>query len=225
MAFSYPLAAEFFFDLLPVQNARFRLIQPQETNNLAKGEVLSADVGDAYWEGDVSLAPISGRDADQILSLLEALRVPGRPFEAYHPFRIGPRYDPLGTALASEAPVLEDVNTGNYANFKLGGLPDGFDICAGDLFSIDYGGRRHLHRVFDGRQARTTSAFSGYTQLSVMTMVPPLLPGFTEGQSITLVRPSIWAVLVPGSVNEGDQNGHKTSGISFQFRQTLRAYS
>ncbi|MBY6138523.1 hypothetical protein KUV26_03665 [Leisingera daeponensis] len=225
MALVYPLALSGFMDLLRVQEVRLDLDRPLQMNSLHGGELLTAEVAPPYWRGSIALAPMASRAADEVLTLLAALSVPGRAFEVCHPHRIGPAGDPLGAALSGFAPVIEAVPS-NAFSLRLGGLPQGYALSPGDMISFDYdpgtGTRRALHRVVEDRAATTLSAFSGY-RTGEFEVVPYVRPGAAAGAAVRLVRPACLGVLVPGSVSSGSTRGSVTSGVAFSWRQKLRA--
>ncbi len=225
MAMTYPLALADFMDLLRVVDARLELERPQQFNSLRGGELLAAELAPPYWHGQISLAPMPSRDADQVAARLEALGVPGRAFEICHPHRIGPRADPLGAALAGHSPVIE-VAPVQADQITIGGLPSGYVLSPGDFLAFDYdpgtGSRRALHRLVEGGAASGTSAHGGY-KAGPLEVAPYIRPGAAAGASITLVRPACLAVLVPNTVSSGITQGSVTSGVAFEFRQKLRA--
>ncbi|QBR35411.1 hypothetical protein ETW23_03905 [Leisingera sp. NJS201] len=220
-----PLALAGFMDHLRVQQASLVLERPQQFNSLGGGELLAAELAPPYWRGSVTLTPMQSRDADQLTSRLEALAVPGRSFEICHPHRIGPRSDPLGAALAGFSPVIEEVPA-DPGSLKLGGLPSGYELSPGDLLAFSYnpgtGQRRALHRVVEGATASSASAHGGF-QAGPFEVAPYVRPGVAAGASVSLIRPACLAVLVPGSVSSGISRGSVTYGLTFNFRQKLRA--
>jgi len=208
MTVSFPLSRADFFDLLPIQNMGFPTPAPQrQITGLGGGDILSAEVGPARWQGSVSLAPMKSRRADRLSVLLSTLENPGATFEAYKGNQIGPDGDRLGTALAAASVTISAFNT-SASTLTLSGLPVGLSLAVGDMVSFAYEGRRALHRFAqDGTGA--------------LRVVPHLRPGVVTGAAVELVRPYCVAVLVPGTVSHGSSSGGITSGMSFDFRQTL----
>lgn len=208
MAMTFPLSRAAFFDLLPIQDMGFPTPAPQrQISGLAGGDILSAEIAPARWEGAVSLAPMKSRVADRLSLLLAALENPGATFEGYKGNQIGPAGDPRGLALAGASVTVGGFNTA-ASTLTLAGLPPGLSLSVGDMVSFSYEGRRALHRFSE----------DGTGALEVR---PHLRPGLTAGVEAELIRPYCVAVLVPGTVSHGVTRGGVTSGMSFEFRQTL----
>ncbi|WP_239325698.1 hypothetical protein [Epibacterium sp. Ofav1-8] len=152
--------------------------------------------------------------------MLSMLEVPGRKFEACKSQQIGPAADPVGVALQGADPQILAVDPLDPQRLRLQSLPDGYVLQPGDLLSFDYdpgnGGRRALHRVVSGG----TSDSSGETPF--MTVTPPIRSGAQPGASVDLIKPFCLAGIVPGSVSYGTTEGNTTSGMGFEFRQSLR---
>ena len=217
----YPLTAAAFLGALPVSDTRFDLIHPRAVTGLNGGEVLTAELAPAYWRGSVTLGAMPKRAAAAIQAQLMALEVPGRTFEAFKAHHIGPASDPLGVSLGAAPVVLEAVRA-DRAALQLGGLPAGYALAPGDFLAFDYGsGRRALHQLVTGGAAGAASAFSGFATPD-MELVPHIRPGVSAGVAVTLLRPACWATLVPGTISTGITQHNVTTGIAFEFRQTLR---
>lgn len=227
MALEFPLSAADFLDRLPVREVRFDLFRPQAITGLAGGEILRAALAPAYWRGSVALAPMAKRQAAEVQALLHWLEDQGGAFHVHKPHQIGPAADPLGAGLAGFSPLLEAV-AGDPRQVKVGGLPQGYEISAGDFLAFDYDvgatTRRALHQVVRGAPANVASGLSDYTQTGFLHVTPHLRPPYATGGAVALVKPSALAVLVPGSVSAGITSHNVTSGMSFEFRQTLRGY-
>lgn len=219
MALIFPLAPVSFMDRLPVQEMPPLICEPRrQITGLGGGEILSAEISPALWEGSVSLAPMPARFAEEITGLLSALGAPGASFMAYRKNMIGPAGDPQGVTLGAAAVSLTAPDL--VANtLRLQGLPSGYNVAAGDLMAFTYGTsptRYALHRAL----TPGTASAGGLT--GVISVVPYLRPGVVAGASVVLVNPTFKAVLVPGSVDYGSTRNGVTSGVGFSFRQTLR---
>ncbi|WP_291732344.1 hypothetical protein [Leisingera sp. F5] len=221
MAMVFPLPRAEFLNLLRVQEVRFQLDLQRQITGLAGGEILSAEVAPPLWRGAVSLAPMKKRTAAEVQALMAMLEAPGRSFEAYKAQQVGPAADPQGAALTGFAPQLAEVHSADPARIKLNQLPPSYELSAGDFLAFSYdngsGARRALHQVVQGRAADATGATASY-----LTVTPALRAGATAGAAVDLLRPHCLAVLVPGSVSYGITRGNTTSGMGFEFRQTLR---
>lgn len=208
MTLTFPVSRAEFFDLLPVADISMPTPAPQRAlTGLAGGDIMSAEVAPARWQGSVALAPMKARLADRISVWLAILENPGATFEAYKRNQIGPAGDPVGAALDGAAVQLSALDTA-ASTVALSGLPGGLQMSVGDMLSFAYDGRRALHRF----------AQDGTGALRVQ---PHLRPGATVGTPVELIRPYCAAVLIPGSVSHGSTSGGITTGMSFEFRQTL----
>ncbi|WP_439137548.1 hypothetical protein [Roseicyclus sp.] len=221
MALTFPLSGSDFLDMLPVQDVQFQLARKAQVTGLRGGEMLSAEIAPALWEGRVSLAPMRARTAAEAQALIAALEVPGRKFHAFKKNQIGPAVDPLGTAIASASPVIAELHGTDPARLRLSGLPADFTITPGDFLAFDYnpgsGARRALHQVAQGR---TADASGETTQF--ITVVPQIRTGALMGAAVSMSRAHCVAVMLPGSVSYGSTRNNVTSGLSFAWRQSLR---
>ncbi len=220
MAYSQPATLADFFNTLPIQEVDFRLGRQRQVNGLAGGEILTADLAPAIWGGSMYLATMPKRRAAEVQAVLADLEAPGRSFEVTKPHQIGPASDPAGTLLAGASPAVAEVDATNAHRLKLSGLPAGLALVPGDFLSFTYdqgsGPRRAFHQVVQGQAANAQGS-----QAFFMRVQPLVRPG-TITTGVSLIRPPMLAVLVPGSVNYGTTFGNTTSGMSFAFRQTLR---
>lgn len=215
MAFTFPMTRAEFMDLLPVQDVRFFVGQQHQLSGTGGGEILKAEVAPPLWRGSVDLAPMSARAAAEIEALLATLEGPGASFEAYKKNQIGPKSDTLGAALSGYAPTLDFIDEAT-SEIKLAALPNGYSLSRGDFISFTYGTSQALHRLGRGRTADAL----GVT--FKIDLVPHLRPGAVVATAVELIQPYCKAVLVPGSVNFGSTRNGVTSGMAFQFQQTLR---
>jgi hypothetical protein len=218
MALVFPLAREAFLDKLPVQEVVMSCAAQLQQNGLRGGEILTAEVGPALWQGSIVLAPMPARQAAEVEALLAALEVPGRSFLAYKKNQIGPAADPVGAALSGFSPQIKSIDEAQGL-LQLQGLPVGYSISVGDFLSFSYGAtptRRALHRA---QEAVVADALGNTPAFQV---APHIRPGAAIGEAVELLKPYCKAVLVPGSVSYGGTRNGKNFGLSFSFRQTLR---
>jgi hypothetical protein len=227
MALSNPATKAEFFDLLPIQEVQLRLDRRVQVNNLGGGEILPAELMPAIWVGSVSLPPMPKRRAAEIQALLAALEVPGQVFQAYKAHQIGPADDPLGAGVGGAAPVIGEFHGSDPRLVKFAGMPSGLSLSEGDFLAFDYdpgtGVRRAFHQVVGGQAHAVPDGAGGYTSEFFTQLVPPVRPGAQLGAAVEFAKPHLLAVLVPGSVGYGITRGNVTSGMQFEFRQTLRA--
>lgn len=216
MTYPAQLSRADFLNRLQVQDVRFFLGRQDQINGLGGGEILKAEVAPALWRGQVMLAPMRSRAMAEFEGLLAYLEAPGRTFLAYKSNQIGPAADPLGAELNGYTPAIHAVDTAT-SEITLTGLPNTYEISPGDLIGFPYDGNRvALHRYIGGGTAGSLG------RTPALQVVPHLRPGATTGTAVRLVRASCVALTVPGGVDYGTTRNGITSGVSFQFQQSLR---
>lgn len=217
MAFTFPLTTAQFMARLPVQDITFDPSEAMEVSETGGGEILTADLGTRLWKGRVTLGDMTPTEAADVLPLIDVLRRPGASFMAFDISRPGPRADPKGTQLGAAVPTLNAVTGGR--DIRLAGLPSGYRISPYDYLAFSYGAnpaRRALHRV----AVSAVAASDGRTP--VFEVTPALRPGYAIGATVTLLQAACKAIIVPGSYQPGRRKATMTSGVTFDFIQTLR---
>ena len=217
MALTFPLAQTDLGDLLPIQSVTWELMRQQEFSGLGSGEGIAADMGPGLWEGDVSLRPLLHTDARAMAAKLDALDGAINSFYLANPLGWWPKLDPGGTVYGASTPVLDTIDD-NRKEVRISGLPNDYQLSAGDMFAIDYGSpsRRALLRLV----ADVVASGAGLTPL--VEVRPHLRPGITETLAVDFSRPAAKVKLVPGSVSQQMHSANRTR-ISFRVRQTLAA--
>lgn len=218
MAISFPLSRSAFLASLRVQKVQFFINRRDQMTGLGGGEILKAELAPSLWRGAVTLTPMKARSADAIEALIAMLEVPGRAFEACKPNQAGPVGDPLGDGLLGFTPTLHAIDEPG-STVRLSGLPVGYEITPGDMLSFSYGTnpvRQALHRFVEGGAATAVG------RTAPMTVVPHIRPGAIVGATVELVRPWCKGVMIPGTVSYGSRVNGITSGLGFQFQQSLR---
>lgn len=218
-----PLSIEAFADKLRIQSVKWHLQRYDELSGLGSGQIIAAQLSPPKWMADVSMAASVSTDIDHALgiqALVESLDGSLRAFYLYAPQSAFPQADPTGSILGSSSPTLHTIGADNRS-IRIGGLPSGYTITAGDMLAFDYGSnptRRALHRVVE-----TATASGGVTPL--FEIAPPLRAGASTGAAIHLRKPAAKMVMVPGSFDPGTSEGASrisiTTGMSFQAMQTL----
>lgn len=219
MAYAFPLTTAQFMSILPIREMVFDIPEALETSETGGGEILTADLGTRLWQGEVILDDMQRNEAAEVLAMLSVLRQAGASFTLYDVGRPFPRYDPTGSILGASTPTLHQVNA-NMRDIRLTGLPSGYRVNRHDYLAFSYGTnptRHALHRAVSLQQANAAGTFGGWLEVA-----PAVRPGFEIGASVSLIRPTCKAVIVPGSVNPGRRRATMTVGASFKFMQTLR---
>ncbi|WP_309086382.1 hypothetical protein [Chelativorans sp.] len=215
MTLNFPLPLTDFADLLSIETVAWKLERWDEYSGLGNGDVIAAELAPPRWSGDVSIAPMYNDDAASVQALIESLDGAINSFYLYAPQKAFPMADPDGTLLGSATPTIGSLGANNKS-LTVSGLPAGYVLTRGDLFSFDYGTnpvRRGFHRV-----AETVMASAGGVTPS-FEVRPHFRPGVTTGRPITLIKPAAKVFIMPGSFNPGTASGPITSGMSFQVMQ------
>ncbi len=209
MALSFPLTRTVFMNTLFITRMTFDLPVPVAMSRTRGGQINTAEIGEALWSGSISLLTNDMGEAQRLRTLLTALQVPGRTFDVYDAFRCRPLSDPTASDLGSE-----NITASSASSLTVGGLPNGFQITAGDYISIgdDTPNGRSLYRFTS--DATVSGGSSGAVE------VQPFVRGTPNG-NCTMNRPYCRALVVPGEVSFGEYRPGITEGISFRFQQTL----
>lgn len=218
MAYSFPLTTAQFMDILPIKEMVFDIPEAIETSETGSGEILRADLGTRLWRGSISLADMTSTETDEVMAMIDVLRRVDATFMVHDVRRPGPRMDVSGTALGSSAPTLRATNANNR-EIQLQGLPAGYQLRRHDYVAFSYGTnptRFALHRLASQANANG-SGQTGWLEIS-----PPLRPGAAAGLAVRLIKPGCKAVIVPKSVQPGRSKATLTTGVAFEFLQTLR---
>lgn len=217
MAQAYPLGASTFWSGLKVASARLYLPESLSHSRTRGGEILVADQGARLWAGSASLPVMRRHEADAVMAQIEALQNAGASLLVHPVPRIGPINDPTGSTLGAASPKIASLAI-NGRELTIDSLPVGYVLAPGDMLAFTYGSptKYALHRIVVG----STAGAGGVT--GQIEVVPYIRPGAAVGAAVALVRPSMKAVIVPGSVDAGTIDPVGRSGISFSFIQTLR---
>lgn len=235
MPLVFPLSVSLFANVIracaDADGQRFVLNEPVMSAGGGEGTIYTAANGSAMWEGTIRTVPARGAAAHRIEALMDALRGAGRSFLMWDMTRDGPENDPAGAVVAGRQLVIAALEA---SRLKIGaasgqpvikGFPPELRLLPGDPIGIRYGSnpvRYGYHRV-----APAATSY-GYDRnrpgRSVwVDVVPPIRPGATVGSAVTLYRPTLKAVPVPGSISGGESmSAGWFAGWSLDWRQTLR---
>ena len=218
MALTYPLTTAQFFQKLPIQSISFYLPEAVEINRGGAGEIFTAEVGARLWQGTVTLAPQKYATSGEDEALLALVQHSGASFYMYDHHRRAPLKDPTGSIMGASSPVIASLNA-NTRELTISGLPAAYVISPGDYIGFNYGSspvRVAYHQVVIGGTA------SGGGVSPSIEVIPPIRSGATVSTAVRFFQGPIKAVVVPGSVQRPTGARGLTSGLSFDFLQTLR---
>jgi hypothetical protein len=216
MPLTYPLTTAQFAQMLRIRQITFDAPEQLEVNRTGGGANLRARIGPQLWTGEVQMGRLTRDEAIEHEVLTQVLGGPECSFLVFDTRRPGPRQDLTGAILG--ASVVTIASTPNAREMTLTGLPSGYVLRRGDYLAFEYGAspvRRALHRVVD---PVVTANGSGTTPL--FEIYPLRRPGVIVS-SVTLVRASCKAVIVPGSLQSGRSEKTITDGMTFRWEQVL----
>lgn len=216
MALTYPLPLASFADILPAAEVAFHLPDVGMQNRTAKGEQLTADIGERLWQGRITLGKLTRAEAGRPETLIDQLRQGGRSFQIYDLYRPNPTLDPTGSILGAAAVTILALG-GDARELSLTGLPVGYTLSVGDMLSFAYGSLQALHRV-----VTTTVVANGAGQTALFEVQPAIRPGASAGAAVSLNKAWCKAVPVYGSIEEALRRRTITEGMAFDWVQTLR---
>lgn len=214
---AFPLPAAAFFNLLPIAQITFDLPETVSHSRTRGGDVLSADIGDRLWTGEVTLGKITHEEYADVRPLIDLLRGAGTSFEIHDPTRPYPRGDLGGATLGASTPGIAALL--NARELTITGLPPGYVISRDDMIGFQYAAapRRYaLHQVVTGAVA------NGVGTTPAIEVIPPIAPGVTVGEAVTLVRPPCKAMILPNSTAPAKARAIIRDGATFRWRQTFR---
>lgn len=213
MALTYPLSLAAFAEKLRIASAPFVLEEQHQLSGLGTGDVLAAQLAPSRWTAQVTLAAESHTRAREIQALIESLDGPVQSFYLYCPTNCYPAADPGGAVLGASTVTIHTVGANNRS-LRLGGLPVGYKITAGDAMHYDYGNnpvRRAYHR------AAETVVADGAGVTPLFDLSHHLRPGAIAGLAVTLKKPAAKMFRKPGPLSVSHTATHST--ISFEVMQ------
>ncbi|MCC0013867.1 MAG: hypothetical protein H6881_08315 [Rhodobiaceae bacterium] len=216
MAYTFPLAATVFADLLSIAQVRFWLPSRQEVSGLGSGLIIAAELSPPLWMAEVSLAPMEEADAGRVQAIIETLDGAINEFYLYNPRRKYPLDDPDGSTIGASAVKIKANQNGKELQLK--SLPAGYTLKAGDFLSWSYNSMTMFHRISEDATA-DGSGNTGWFEVR-----PHLIASSAAADTaVSLKKPAMRAIMVPGSFDPGTTRPPViTEGMSFQAIQSFR---
>jgi hypothetical protein len=209
MALTFPLALADFADVIGIQTVKWQLNDNRELSGMGTGQILQADLAPALWSAEVTLRPWRTNDAREIEAKINAVVRSIGSFYLYDPRKAVPK---SGAAALSGKTVSINAKA-DAKSLSLKGLPSAYALTAGDYLSFDYG--TSTRRWFGEIAESVTADSSGDT---ASFEVSPYLPTDAAADiEVTLVKPAMKAIIVPGSLQVQYAAGFTT--ISFNVMQ------
>lgn len=181
-----PLA--FLSDRLGLTSVEFDILRRDELSGTGDGRIFQAQLAAPIWTVSLVLHEVDWPTSRGIDARIRALNGSSVPFLFADPTYRGPAKDPGGVVLAG---AVVTVSAKSAAGISLVGLPEGYQLVAGDRMSIAYGtDRLYLGEVYDDRAA-------GETVMAEVPVFPALPMGLEVGAVVTLVRPVLKVIVPP----------------------------
>lgn len=196
MALSYP------FDLLdsfPGWSTEFDLLYRQEFSRTAGGVTLAKDFGTPLWKASISSRSLKPNELDAWRAKLKTLegslqQFMGRPFSRCYPIAY-----PNGTGIGDVSNVTIASINDNNKSYQLSGLPAGYKTSVGDYQQVG----TKLYQVVD-------------VDGQDIEVRPHLAPGTTVGNVVSLIKPSVPMIIMPGTLTTSAELSTGRGTISFQ---------
>lgn len=217
MAYTFPMPLADFFNHIPIASASFGLGEAMEYAETVGGEILTAELGNRLWKAEITVAPNRYAPVEQVKARLNVLRYPGRSLLVHSMPLVAPQYDPDGSILGASTVRLANVYSNNR-EIRLSGLPNGYILQYGDFIGWQYGSnptRYALHQV-----ANKVTAAGGIADRVEVT--PFIESGWVANQTVTLIKPVMKAIVIPGSTDVGSFGAQIADGVKFTVYQTFR---
>lgn len=216
MAITYPLSLAELFDRMAFEQQPWVLRKFEEMSGSGGGEWLTVKLSPDLWEVECRSTEMEFRDA---LALRSRLHLIGhsQAFYMCDVFRQYPQSDPTGSIHGSSTPQVKAVDSGREA-MSIKGLPIGYVVSIGDLFSITAGSPSRTVLI----EAAETVTADGSGDTAVFAVAPALRPWVAADDAVDLMRPAAKMKIVPGTLRIEDV-GAALTRVAFTARQALQA--
>ncbi|HWD14342.1 MAG TPA: hypothetical protein VG519_13410 [Pseudochrobactrum sp.] len=196
MVISYPFN---LLDSFPGWSTEFDLFYRQEYSRTAGGATIGKDFGTPLWKANFATRSLKPNELDVWRARLKTLegslqQFMGRPFSRCYPIAY-----PNGNGMGDVSNVkIANLNENNKA-YRLSGLPVGYQTSVGDYQQI--GNKLYQVVDVDGQD---------------IEIRPHLAPGTAVGNVVTLIKPSVPMIIMPGTLTTSAELSTGRGTISFQ---------
>ncbi|WP_444668488.1 hypothetical protein [Cereibacter changlensis] len=203
-----------FQDKIKIAGFTFDLSENLVSSRNGAGAVLVSSLGPRLWGGSLQLTPHHHATMNSMLSAVRQVQTAGNYFQFSPPSNDYPQSDKTGAILGTSTPVL--ANTASGYNLRITGLPIGYVLTSGDLFSIVQNGTSRIHQIAE-------TAVANISGILNTTMVNPFRANSVpaNGTAVKLIRPEVTCRFVPGSFKSGAISLGHVEGCSFDFIQAV----
>jgi hypothetical protein len=215
MVATFPLPLSSISNGLKIVSGLWMPRRFDEVSGLGSSELLTSQLAPPVWYSTVEAAPMQMDEFRRLRSKLMLLDGAMNTFLFASPEAMYPQSDQNGTVLGANTVQVHTVG-GDGKTLRLKGLPAGYDITAGDFFSIAYGGGRvGLYLASED----ATADGSGITPTFECRF--HLRPGTAVNDIVSLAPPVAKVKIMPGSLTWSGSGQFVTVG--FEVQQTLVA--
>lgn len=199
-------------DIFEIENIRVKPHRNEEIEGVGSGQILRAALTTPLWQMDItvpasSLGVNTGRRTRALFNQLDR---PGGFFYVYDPIAQYPQNDPTGAIHTGETVTISLVGSAGTVSFA--NAPVNFRYEPGDMFHIEWGGRRGYFEVSESVSSNSSGATG---QFEVFPKMPAGVPVGTE---VTLIKPQMKAQFVPGEIEYAMANSASWSWSNFSLR-------
>jgi len=192
----------------------FSLLWRQEQSRQANGRTRVKDFGSPIWRASYSSRTLSPNELDHWRARLDVLENGLLTFTAYSLSRCFPIAYPNGSWPTGEAfdGVSAAIHTlgANNKSLRVTGLPQGYRFSIGDMMQVTTAtGRKYLFR------ADETAMADSFGLTTTFEVRPHFPVGMSIGDTVSVKRPGVPMVLMPGSISSSADPRSGRGSISF----------
>ncbi len=195
---------------LPGWSTDFDLFYRQELSRTAGGTTIAKDFGTPLWKASFQTTVLQVNELDIWRARLKALDGSVLPFWGRPLSRCYPIAYPNGAGIGDVSAVAIDSIGSDNKSLTLQKLPVWHSISVGDYLQIG----TKLYQVLENAVANSTGKTTRFE------VRPHLAPGTAVGNTVTLVRPSVPMIILPGSLSATGEAMTGRGIISFQAIET-----
>ena len=212
---SFPIQLDELFADIGVAEASLTPSDPRSLLETRGGSIETMNIGQWLWHGTVSVNVKHAANQRRAEAAIEVLKQAGASFLATDLRQKFPIADLSGSELGSATPLLSQIEE-NRQQVGVSGLPGGYKLSQGDLFSFRYGEVYALHRVVRDVVANAAG------DIPALDVFPRVSINAVIGAQITLSFPVCKAVMRPGSYAPSRHLPGYADGMTFEWVQSLR---
>lgn len=215
MAISFPLSTAVLADKLKIKSVVFDIKRNDELSGTGDGRVWQAELAPPLWTAEIVLRTDYNDALKQIAAIIRKLNGSQEAFFLYDPISKYPQYDPTGSILGANTPVIGSISSGRNS-LSLSGLTANYRITVGDKMAIPYGSGPTRYAFLEASETITANGSGVTGQIEVFPFVPL---GVSNGAAVTLKKPACKMILMPNSHNPGTAQLPFTENAGFQAIQ------